>query len=77
VKDPREVVKAGDIVTVKVLSVDLIRKRIALTMRLTDVATAPAGPSAPREARPAARPAPAAPAPSTALGAAFSKMRSQ
>jgi uncharacterized protein len=77
VKDPREVVKAGDIVTVKVLSVDLIRKRIALTMRLTEAALSPAGPSAPRAPRPPARPAPAAPAPSTALGAAFSKLRSQ
>ena len=36
VKDPREVVKAGDIVKVKVLEVDLMRKRIALTMRLDD-----------------------------------------
>ena len=36
VKDPREVVKAGDVVRVKVLEVDLARSRIALTMRLTD-----------------------------------------
>ena len=36
VKDPREVVKAGDVVKVKVLEVDLARQRIALTMRLTD-----------------------------------------
>ncbi|MBD3670638.1 MAG: RNA-binding transcriptional accessory protein [Gammaproteobacteria bacterium] len=36
VKDPREVVKAGDVVKVKVLDVDVARKRIALTMRLTD-----------------------------------------
>jgi uncharacterized protein len=36
VKDPREVVKAGDIVSVKVLEVDAARKRIALTMRLDD-----------------------------------------
>ncbi len=36
VKDPREVVKAGDIVKVKVLEVDLLRKRVALTMRLDD-----------------------------------------
>jgi uncharacterized protein len=34
VKDPREVVKSGDIVKVKVLEVDLARKRIALTLRL-------------------------------------------
>jgi uncharacterized protein len=36
VKDPREVVKAGDIVRVKVLEVDIPRKRIALTMRMSD-----------------------------------------
>lgn len=36
VKDPRDVVKAGDIVKVKVLDVDLQRKRAALTMRLDD-----------------------------------------
>ncbi len=36
VSDPREIVKAGDIVKVKVLEVDVQRKRIALTMRLTD-----------------------------------------
>jgi uncharacterized protein len=36
VKDPREVVKAGDVVKVKVVTVDLERKRIALTMRLDD-----------------------------------------
>jgi len=36
VRDPREVVKAGDIVKVKVQEVDLQRKRIALTMRLDD-----------------------------------------
>ncbi|GBO86069.1 Tex family protein [Marinobacter salsuginis] len=36
VKDPREVVKAGDIVKVKVMDVDIPRKRIALTMRMDD-----------------------------------------
>ncbi|KPQ27305.1 MAG: uncharacterized protein HLUCCX14_15490 [Marinobacter excellens HL-55] len=36
VKDPREVVKAGDIVKVKVMEVDIPRKRIALTMRMDD-----------------------------------------
>jgi protein Tex len=36
VKDPHEVVKAGDVVKVKVIEVDIPRKRIALTMRLTD-----------------------------------------
>jgi uncharacterized protein len=38
VKDPHEVVKAGDVVKVKVLEVDQQRKRIALTMRLDDSA---------------------------------------
>ncbi|MFQ2301772.1 Tex family protein [Aeromonas dhakensis] len=38
VKDPREVVKAGDIVRVKVLEVDVPRKRISLTMRLDEKA---------------------------------------
>ncbi|HEY4406438.1 MAG TPA: Tex family protein [Xanthobacteraceae bacterium] len=36
VKDPRQVVKPGDIVRVKVLDVDKARKRIALTLRLDD-----------------------------------------
>ncbi|MFI7418710.1 Tex family protein [Nonomuraea sp. NPDC049684] len=36
VKDPRDVVKPGDIVRVKVLEVDIPRKRISLTLRLED-----------------------------------------
>lgn len=40
VADPREVVKAGDVVKVKVIEVDAARKRIALTMRLNDEADA-------------------------------------
>jgi uncharacterized protein len=40
VKDPREVVKSGDIVRVKVLDVDIPRKRISLTLRLDDDAQA-------------------------------------
>ena len=36
VKDPREVVKAGEVVKVKVMEVDVKRNRIALSMRLTD-----------------------------------------
>jgi protein Tex len=38
VKDPHEIVKAGEVVKVKVLEVDEKRKRIALTMRLEDQA---------------------------------------
>jgi protein Tex len=36
IKDPREVVKPGDIVKVKVLDVEVARKRISLTLRLDD-----------------------------------------
>uniref|UniRef100_UPI00278C5D44 Tex family protein n=1 Tax=Streptomyces venezuelae TaxID=54571 RepID=UPI00278C5D44 len=36
VKDPRDVVKPGDVVKVKVLDVDIPRKRISLTLRLDD-----------------------------------------
>jgi protein Tex len=37
IKDPREAVKAGDIVKAKVMEVDVARKRIALSLRLDDV----------------------------------------
>jgi protein Tex len=47
VKDPHTVVKAGQVVKVKVLEVDARRKRIALTMRLSDSAPAPG--SAPQQ----------------------------
>ncbi|PSV45657.1 Tex family protein [Photobacterium indicum] len=36
ISDPREVVKAGDVVKVKVMEVDLQRKRIAMSMRMSD-----------------------------------------
>lgn len=36
ISDPREVVKAGDVVKVKVMEVEVARKRIALSMRMTD-----------------------------------------
>ncbi|MCE7008922.1 RNA-binding transcriptional accessory protein [Kibdelosporangium philippinense] len=42
VKDPRDVVKPGDIVKVKVLEVDIPRKRIGLTLRLDDEPGKPA-----------------------------------
>ncbi len=51
VKDPRDVVKPGDVVKVKVLDVDVARKRISLTLRLDDEAAA-GGP--PRARAPAA-----------------------
>ena len=62
VKDPRDVVKPGDVVRVKVLDVDIPRKRISLTLRLEDeAAPAPAraagdrrgrGPRPPRQPEP-------------------------
>jgi uncharacterized protein len=36
VKDPHQVVKAGDVVKVKVMSIDIQRRRIGLSMRLSD-----------------------------------------
>ena len=77
VKDPREVVKAGDIVKVKVLEVDLPRKRIALTMRLSDDA-APAQKSkveltGPRGAKMPRRDSQSAP--QGAMAAALAKLR--
>ncbi len=77
VKDPREVVKAGDIVRVKVMEVDQARKRIALSMRLADKAEAPsAGRDTPRKgtARPPRRDQPAA---RNAFAAAFAEARSK
>ncbi|QDH69655.1 Tex family protein [Marilutibacter alkalisoli] len=89
VKDPREVVKAGDVVKVRVLEVDVARKRIALSRRL-DPATAPQ--REPRGARDGGSPAGgrdrgmsraasqagrAAPPPNNALAAAFAKAKGQ
>jgi uncharacterized protein len=56
IKDPREVVKPGDIVRVKVLEVDTQRKRIALSLRLDDEAGR--GAQAPRASAPKGSPAP-------------------
>jgi uncharacterized protein len=77
VADAREVVKTGDIVKVRVLAVDLARKRIALTMKL-DVRPAPK--AADNGSRPAARSermarSPAAQA-GSAMAEAFAKLRS-
>lgn len=49
IKDPREVVKAGDIVKVKVMEVDVARKRIALSMRMSDDALEKANEKTPGE----------------------------
>ncbi|KAB2318116.1 RNA-binding transcriptional accessory protein [Betaproteobacteria bacterium SCN1] len=80
VKDPHSVVKTGQVVKVKVLEVDEKRKRIALTMRLTDSASQEQAPR--RDARPQHRqargktPRPATqPAMGGAMAAAFAKLK--
>ena len=80
VKDPHAVVKAGQVVKVKVLEVDEKRKRIALTMRLTDSAPqsgvkqeARSGKPAPRGNKPEAkRPAPQI---NNAMAEAFGRLK--
>ena len=78
VRDAREVVRAGDIVKVKVLEVDLARRRIALTMRLD--AQAPATPAA-RGERNGPRPervrAGAGAPPQGAMAAAFARLQTK
>jgi uncharacterized protein len=86
VKDPRSVVKAGDLVKVKVLEVDLARRRIALSMRLGDPAARPsrgqAGsgratrPDPGSAGRPRAAPPAAAPAGGTMAAALAKAMKS-
>ncbi|EMF4702314.1 Tex family protein [Serratia bockelmannii] len=91
VEDPHTVVKAGDIVKVKVMEVDLQRKRIALSMRLDEQpgeGSPRRGGNAPAQARDnanrsaggnKAKPRNAAPAGNSAMGdalaAAFGKKR--
>jgi uncharacterized protein len=78
VADAREVVKTGDIVKVKVLEVDLARKRIALTMKLDAKPAAPggAGDNRYRAAGRGERPSrAAAPAAQGAMAAAFAKLQ--
>lgn len=51
VSDPRDVVKAGQIVKVKVVEVDIERKRVGLTMRLNDDVTQTASAAKPSQAK--------------------------
>jgi uncharacterized protein len=77
VNDAREVVRTGDVVKVKVLEVDLARKRIALTMKLdAEVRTAPAARGQGQGATPAraGRGAPVEKA-QTAMAAALAGLR--
>jgi protein Tex len=88
VKDPRDVVKAGQVVKVKVVEVDAKRNRVALTMRLNDTAApratgnsntstgATSRPKVAQSARPASSSAPAsATSQSSAMAAAFAKLK--
>ncbi|MES2151592.1 MAG: Tex family protein [Pseudomonadota bacterium] len=81
VKDPHTVVKAGQVVRVKVLEVDEKRKRIALTMRLTDSAPQPGAKPEQRADRSdgkrlAQHQQKQAPAPASgSMAAAFAKLR--
>jgi uncharacterized protein len=75
VKDPHSVVKAGDVVKVKVLEVDIPRKRIALTMRLADEVTAKKDVSAPRRSGKPDLSKREAPAPGGSMAAAFAKLK--
>ena len=82
VKDPHSIVKAGQVVKVKVLEVDEKRKRIALTMRLTDSAAESAKGAAPRDRATDAkrlsqhkRQEERQPAPTGTMAAAFAKLR--
>jgi uncharacterized protein len=83
VKDPHEVVKAGDIVKVKVMQVDVPRKRIGLSMRLDDKASEQeAGAGRPRrpEKKSAAAPPRKEPRPEASQGAfaaAFAKAKNK
>jgi uncharacterized protein len=77
VSDAREIVKTGDSVTVRVLEVDLPRKRISLTMKAASAGPPPSGPgNAYRAPRREERHRSAdGGTPQTALAAAFSKLR--
>ena len=75
VKDPRTVVKAGDVVKVKVLEVDLARQRIALSMRLAEaLPNTPKAVPAPASARARERQH-SQPQPSSAMASAFARLK--
>ncbi|MCF8208491.1 MAG: RNA-binding transcriptional accessory protein [Rhodoferax sp.] len=82
VTDAREVVKTGDIVKVQVVEVDVLRKRIALTMKLGSTSPRPVGERAGDNRYQAAgrterqlRGAPANPVGQSAMASAFAKLK--
>ena len=75
VKDAHEVVKAGDVVKVRVVDVDIPRKRIALTMRTSDQGAKDAGgPGTGPRGKPPDRPAPRGREPAPKLGGLGAKL---
>ena len=76
VRDPREVVKVGDIVRVRVLDVDVARKRISLSMRSREKAVRNVTPATDKRSnvtvRPSNRPQKS---PSGAMAAAFAGLK--
>jgi len=77
VKDPREVVKAGDVVKTKVVDVDLKRNRIALTMRLHEKSEIPEKPmSEPTRRTPKKQNVKQSPPINNAMANAFAKIKS-
>lgn len=78
VRDPREVVKAGDVVKVKVMEIDIERKRVGLSMRLGDE-PGKTPEKAERSSKPASRPvkqdAPKPAIKNTAMADAFAKLK--
>lgn len=82
VKDPHQVVKAGDIVKVKVMEVDIPRNRVGLSMRLSDTpgekidgASPVRGKNGGNKARPAQSVKPSAPPPNNAMAALFANAK--
>ncbi|MFO8025328.1 Tex family protein [Thiohalophilus sp.] len=84
VRDPREVVRAGQVVKVKVMEVDIARNRVGLSMRLTDEPGKPAG--GPRDSNSRSKPRtskkpaktdrqPAGKQANTTMAAAFAKLK--
>ncbi len=81
VKDPHEVVKAGQVVKVKVLEVDVKRRRIGLTMKLNDATPTSSGGAsrneAPRHKNQSTSPQRQVPQGNTAFAEAFAKLKAK
>ena len=76
VRDPREVVKVGDIVRVRVLDVDVARKRISLSMRSREKTGKTSTQAADKRLNPNARPINRLPkSPSGTMAAAFAGLK--